>query len=116
MTLRGLGSTSSTTLILVNGRRTVGTGSNTSAVDANQLPFAAIERVEVLADGASAIYGSDAIGGVINYILRKDYEGLEVSLRGGPTPSAGSKQPPTAPARVQWDDVGGLGRGNLMIS
>jgi iron complex outermembrane receptor protein len=115
VTLRGLGSTSSTTLILVNGRRTVGTGSNTSAVDANQLPFAAIERVEVLADGASAIYGSDAIGGVINYILRKDYEGLEVSLRGGNT-FGGFETAANGTGGVQWDDVGGLGRGNLMIS
>ena len=47
-------------------------------MDVNQIPFAAIERVEVLKDGASAIYGTDAIGGVINFITRKDYQGLGV--------------------------------------
>ena len=52
-------------------------GLQSSAVDVNQLPFSAIERVEVLKEGASAIYGTDAIGGVINFILRKNYKGLE---------------------------------------
>ena len=72
--LRGQGS--SATLVLLNGRRVASHGLNGSAVDVNQIPFAAIERVEVLKDGASAIYGTDAIGGVINFITRKDYEGV----------------------------------------
>lgn len=74
--LRGQGSAS--TLVLLNGRRVAAHGLQGSAVDVNQIPFAAIERVEVLKDGASAIYGTDAIGGVINFITRKDYQGLGV--------------------------------------
>jgi iron complex outermembrane receptor protein len=72
--LRGQGS--SATLVLLNGRRVAAHGLSGSAVDVNQIPFAAIERVEVLKDGASAIYGTDAVGGVINFITRKDYQGL----------------------------------------
>ena len=69
---------SGATLVLLNGRRVAAHGLQGSAVDVNQIPFAAIERVEVLKEGASAIYGTDAIGGVINFILRKDYEGLGI--------------------------------------
>ena len=72
--LRGQGS--GATLILLNGRRIAAHGLQGSAVDVNQIPFGAVERVEVLKEGASAIYGTDAIGGVINFILRKDYQGL----------------------------------------
>ncbi len=72
--LRGQGSAA--TLVLLNGRRVAAHGLSGAAVDVNQIPFAAIERVEVLKDGASAIYGTDAIGGVINFITRKDYKGL----------------------------------------
>ncbi len=75
--LRGLGASS--TLVLLNGRRLVNHGAKGNAVDLNSIPLAAIERVEVLKDGASAIYGTDAIGGVINFILRKDYRGVEIS-------------------------------------
>ena len=76
--LRGLGVNRS--LVLVDGKRWIGTISNANgAVDINSIPMALIERVEVLKDGASAIYGSDAIGGVVNFILRKDFEGLEAS-------------------------------------
>ncbi len=74
--LRGQGS--GATLVLLNGRRVAAHGLQGSAVDVNQIPFAAVERVEVLKEGASAIYGTDAIGGVINFILRKDYEGLGI--------------------------------------
>ena len=72
--LRGQGSAA--TLVLLNGRRVAAHGLSGGAVDVNQIPFAAIERVEVLKDGASAIYGTDAIGGVINYITKKNYTGL----------------------------------------
>ncbi len=75
--LRGQGSAG--TLVLLNGRRVAAHGLNGGAVDVNQIPFAAIERVEVLKDGASAIYGTDAIGGVINFITRTDFEGLGLS-------------------------------------
>lgn len=72
--LRGQGSAA--TLVLLNGRRVAAHGLSGSAVDVNQIPFSAIERVEVLKDGASAIYGTDAVGGVINFITRTDYQGL----------------------------------------
>lgn len=74
--LRGQGADS--TLVLLNGRRVATHGMKGSAVDLNSIPMAAVERVEVLKDGASAVYGTDAIGGVINFILRKNYKGLEV--------------------------------------
>ncbi|MBC7684660.1 MAG: TonB-dependent receptor [Bdellovibrionales bacterium] len=73
--LRGQGADS--TLVLLNGRRIATHGMKGSAVDLYSIPFAAVERVEVLKDGASAIYGTDAIGGVINFILKKNYKGLE---------------------------------------
>ncbi|MYM95418.1 TonB-dependent receptor [Rugamonas sp. FT81W] len=76
--LRGLGPNS--TLVLLNGRRIATFGASAKAVDLNAIPLGAIQRVEILKDGASAIYGTDAIGGVINFILRTDYHGAEVSL------------------------------------
>lgn len=84
VSLRGLGSSS--TLVLVNGRRVaVDSFSNgfDSFVNVNTIPMSALERVEVLTDGASSVYGSDAIAGVINFILRKDVEGHEVSVSYG---------------------------------
>lgn len=72
--LRGQGSAA--TLVLLNGRRVSSQGTTGAAVDVNQIPFAAIDRVEVLKDGASAIYGTDAIGGVINFITKKNYTGF----------------------------------------
>ena len=75
--LRGLGGLR--TLTLFNGRRTViSPGSGTLGVDTNLIPLAAVSRVEVLKDGAAAIYGSDAIGGVVNFITRQNFEGWEV--------------------------------------
>jgi iron complex outermembrane receptor protein len=85
--LRGLGPNS--TLVLLNGRRLAGHpfGSigGSVAVDLNSIPFAAIDRIEVLRDGASAVYGTDAVGGVINFITRKDYQNGEVKARYGDT-------------------------------
>jgi len=75
--LRGLGD--SRTLVLVDGRRMPYGGVGQSAADLNQIPSQLIERVEVLTGGASAIYGSDAIAGVVNFITKKDFEGVEVS-------------------------------------
>jgi len=72
--LRGQGSNA--TLILLNGRRVAAHGLNGGVVDLNQIPMSAVERIEVLKDGASAIYGTDAIGGVINFILRNNFTGL----------------------------------------
>ena len=78
--LRGLGADS--TLVLLNGRRMASSGFGTF-VDISQIPLSAIDRIDVLTDGASAIYGSDAIGGVVNFILRDDYDGAETRLRSG---------------------------------
>ena len=75
--LRGLGSRR--TLVLVDGRRIAKSPIVGDAVDMNSVPMAAVERIEILLDGASAIYGSDAIGGVINIILRKDFEGVAIN-------------------------------------
>jgi iron complex outermembrane recepter protein len=75
--LRGQGAAG--TLVLLNGRRVAAHGLSGSAVDVNQIPFAAIERIEVLNDGASAIYGTDAIGGVINFITKSNFKGLALS-------------------------------------
>ena len=78
ISLRGLGS--QYTLILLDGRRIAGSPVlGASSQNLNSIPFAAVDRIEILRDGASAIYGSDAVGGVINVILRKDYQGLNVS-------------------------------------
>lgn len=74
---RGLGPNS--TLVLINGRRAPTHGKSGKAVDLNSIPMAAISRIEILKDGASAIYGTDAIGGVMNIILRTDYQGAEAS-------------------------------------
>ncbi len=75
--LRGQGSAA--TLVLLNGRRVASGGLNGGVVDLNSIPMAALDRIEILKDGASAIYGTDAIGGVINFILKKNYRGLELS-------------------------------------
>jgi iron complex outermembrane recepter protein len=79
--LRGQGS--GATLVLLNGRRvaTHGLASN-GAVDVGQFPLAAMKRVEILKDGASAIYGTDAVGGVMNYILKEDFQGLQANVFG----------------------------------
>ncbi|MEM6730305.1 MAG: TonB-dependent receptor [Myxococcota bacterium] len=80
--LRSLGATR--TLVLVNGRRHVpgGNGAN-AAVDLNSIPVSIIKRVEVLKDGASSVYGSDAVAGVVNIITRDDYEGFEANAYTG---------------------------------
>ena len=88
--LRGMGVSS--TLVLLNGRRMANFASpgDAAGVDLNNIPAAAIQRVEVLLDGASALYGSDAIGGVINFITRKDYQGVELNASAGHTPEGGA--------------------------
>lgn len=82
--LRGLGI--KRTLVLLNGRRLVagGTGANSSP-DLNMIPVVALARTDVLKDGASAIYGADAMAGVVNLVTRTDYEGLGLSVRQGIT-------------------------------
>lgn len=75
--LRGLGSAS--TLTLINGRR-VAPSAHGQFVDVSTIPLSAVERIEILTDGASAIYGADAVAGVVNIILRRDFEGMETSI------------------------------------
>jgi len=85
ISLRGFGVDA--TLVLINGRRNApyafAHGGSESFVDLNSIPLGAIERIEILKDGASAIYGSDAITGVVNIILQKDYSGTEATLMYG---------------------------------
>ncbi len=85
LSLRGLGP--GATLVLLNGRRLVAYGAtfenDETFVDLNSLPLAAVERVEILRDGASAIYGADAIAGVVNIVLRRDFAGAEAMARVG---------------------------------
>ena len=76
--LRGLGS--QRTLVLINGRRVVHQGGNDGGADVNAIPASAVERIEVLTVGASSVYGSDAVAGVVNFIMRKDFEGLQASI------------------------------------
>lgn len=82
--LRGLGS--GRTLVLIDGRRAPTNPMDASSgADMNAIPLAAVERIEILSDGASAVYGSDAIGGVVNIILRKDFNGAELRYGYGQT-------------------------------
>jgi len=91
VSLRNLGS--NRTLVLVNGRRWVGGTGLGGAVDLNSIPTAAVERIEVLKDGASTIYGSDAIAGVVNVILRQNFDGAETNAYLGEySKGDGSKQ------------------------
>ena len=85
--LRGLGPSS--TLVLLNGRRIATHGASGKSVDLNSIPLGAIARVEILKDGASAIYGTDAIGGVINFILKTNYSGVEASVSTNDTQAGG---------------------------
>lgn len=88
--LRNLGS--ARTLVLVNGRRFVSSSSGvSSAVDMNNIPVDMIDRVEVLTDGASAVYGSDAVAGVINVVMKNSFDGAKVSARAGTTEDGGGE-------------------------
>ena len=83
-TIHGLGaSASNSTLILIDGHRIPLTGINHALADPNIIAPGAVERVEVLADGASSVYGSDAVAGVINFITRKNFDGFEASAQAG---------------------------------
>lgn len=88
LNLRGLGQRA--TLVLVNGHRLAPSGTG-AYVDVSLIPVSALERVEILTDGASAIYGSDAVGGVVNLILRDRYDGAETALQAGATTQGGGE-------------------------
>ncbi|MCH8959169.1 MAG: TonB-dependent receptor [Proteobacteria bacterium] len=111
ISLRGLGA--QRTLVLLDGRRIAGspTFGAGSAQNLNTIPIAAVERIEILRDGASAIYGADAVGGVVNIIMRKDYEGLQISAEvGRPTQDGGDEN--------AYSIVGGItsGKGNITFA
>jgi outer membrane receptor protein involved in Fe transport len=88
--LRGLGA--SATLVLVNGRRMGGVGSKGDFADASAIPTAVVERVDVLLDGASALYGSDAVGGVVNVLLKRNLLDPETRLRIGAAAGGGGEE------------------------
>ena len=81
--IRGLGPTR--TLVLMDGRRLPFSDASSPAVDLNTIPSLMVERIETIAGGVSAIYGSEAISGVVNFIMKKEQDGLEVDLQGGIT-------------------------------
>lgn len=85
--LRNLGS--ARTLVLVNGRRFVGSSAGSSAVDTNLIPADWVERVEIITGGASAVYGADAVSGVVNFILKKRYEGVDLHAQYGSSEHGG---------------------------
>ena len=100
--LRGLGSES--TLILVDGRRVGYSGILGGVTDISTIPLSMVERIEILLDGASAVYGSDAVGGVVNIITRKDYSGLELDLNyGRPHKSGFDESRAVISAGWAWD-------------
>lgn len=86
--LRGLGT--SRTLVLVNGRRHVTSTPGSFAVDTNTIPQALLERTDVITGGSSAVYGSDAVAGVVNFVLRRDFDGIQARAQGG-TSSRGDR-------------------------
>ncbi len=90
--LRGLGSTA--TLVLLNGRRLANYAFSAEevGVDLHAIPLAAVERIEILKDGASAIYGSDAIAGVVNIVMRRDFRGVVASASAGDSERGGGSQ------------------------
>ena len=101
--LRGLGAGS--TLVLVNGRRLGNTGLS-SFFDVSVLPLSVMQRVDVLTDGASAIYGTDAVGGVVNYITDTSFEGLEIRTRYGDIRGSGNEFGVGATGGLDWDSGG----------
>jgi iron complex outermembrane recepter protein len=88
--LHGLGPTA--TLTLVNGHRIAQGGDDGSIADISQIPLSAVDHIEVLGDGASAIYGADAVAGVVNIVTRKDFDGAESSVRYGTATSGGAAE------------------------
>src|SRR5690348_6256974 len=105
--LRGLGG--GRTLVLINGHRIEGFPGEIQGVQGvtlSTIPFSAIERVEILKDGASAVYGSDAVAGVINFIMRKDFRGAEVSAYyGAPTRGGGGGEQQTYKGSIGFGDL-----------
>ena len=109
VTLRGL--PANNTLVLINGQRIAFDGMAGDSVDLNSISPSAVERIEILKDGASAIYGSDAIAGVVNIVMKQDFEGFQVEQYYGET-SRGDLE--TLSTNLLWGTSGE--RGGLMLS
>ncbi|HWV25131.1 MAG TPA: TonB-dependent receptor, partial [Thermomicrobiales bacterium] len=108
--LRGLGPDS--TLVLLNGKRRAAGGAEGRFVDISMIPLAAIERIEIVTGGGSALYGSDAVAGTVNYVTRRSFEGIQSEISyGGPTEYPGGQ-------RLQTNHVLGhdFGRGSFMVA
>tara|TARA_Y100000766_G_scaffold285055_2_gene306102 strand:+ start:782 stop:3904 length:3123 start_codon:yes stop_codon:yes gene_type:complete len=111
LNLRGLGG--ERTLTLVNGRRHVAGFRGTSAVDIGTIPRALVERVEVTTGGASAVYGADAVTGVVNFILKDDFEGVQINATGAlPQESGGDSYALDAAFGKNFDDD----KGNIVLT
>ena len=108
--LRGLGT--SRTLVLVNGRRHITAQPGDFQIDVNTIPFELLERVDVVTGGSSAVYGSDAIAGVVNFVLSRDFEGLEVNGQYGISDRGDQ---PTYSISAAWGKNFADGRGNIAI-
>ncbi|MFK7829486.1 MAG: TonB-dependent receptor [Congregibacter sp.] len=111
LNLRGLGT--ERTLVLVDGRRHVAGAAGTQAVDVSSIPIKLIERVEVLTGGASAVYGADAVTGVVNFVLKDDYEGFEVDVMTGMSSESDAEQ---STISAIWGRNFSNGRGNIAIT
>ena len=111
LNLRQLGA--NRTLVLVDGYRHVSGVAGSQTVDVSTIPTALIERVDVLTGGASAVYGADAVTGVVNYVLRQDFEGWEVDFQPG---ISGEGDGETYRLDVTWGKNFADGRGNLTVS
>ncbi|MEM7708583.1 MAG: TonB-dependent receptor [Pseudomonadota bacterium] len=107
--LRNLGTVR--TLVMMNGRRIVGSGTN-GVVDINNIPPALIDRVEVATGGASAVYGSDAMAGVVNFILKKNYEGFGINAQFGMSEESDSDR---TNVDMIWGTNSSDGRGNVVL-
>jgi iron complex outermembrane receptor protein len=99
------------TLVLINGRRVVSGLPGETAVDLNTIPTQFVERIEILTGGSSALYGSDAVAGVVNIILKKDYEGFNVDYKYGVSEKGDDKRHELA---LTWGATTANGKGNLM--
>ena len=116
--IHGLGP--SATLTLVNGHRIAPAGFDGSLVDVSQIPLSAVDHIDILSDGASAIYGSDAVAGVVNIVTRKDFDGAETGVRYGQATAGGAREVTASQVlgrswrtgdallTYEYDDQGGL--------
>ncbi|MFU7529250.1 TonB-dependent receptor domain-containing protein [Qipengyuania sp. ASV99] len=111
LNLRGLGS--NRTLVLVNGRRHVSGVAGEQAVDINSIPTALIDRVETLTGGASSLYGADAVTGVVNFVLKDDFEGIQANVQSGVSSEGDSFR---INADLTWGVNFADGRGNFVVS